>query len=74
LPGRTAHRRDHPQPDPTDRRKLLAVITDPGRAVLDDRAQTIVERLTEALAPFDKGEQLQIAAAVPLLEELADRL
>jgi DNA-binding MarR family transcriptional regulator len=61
--------------DQDDRRKVVTAITESGRATLASREQVISAQMTRALTQaFDAEERRQIAAAVPLLERLADEL
>jgi DNA-binding MarR family transcriptional regulator len=62
-------------PDPTDGRKITVTLTDAGRRAFDHRSEEVTERLARVLGEaFEPGELAQLAAALPLLERLADRL
>ncbi|MFT3886643.1 MAG: MarR family transcriptional regulator [Arachnia sp.] len=54
-----------------DRRAVLVVITDEGRAVLDERHARRAERLAELFGLLDRDDQRAILAALPALERLA---
>lgn len=62
-------------PDPVDGRKVVVTMTDAGQHAFDHRAEEVSEHLARALGQmFTPTEQGQLAAAIPLLERLADRL
>ena len=62
-------------PDPSDGRKVIVTLTDVGRHAFDHRSEEVTEHLAGVLGEvFTAQEQAQIAAALPLLERLADRL
>jgi DNA-binding MarR family transcriptional regulator len=62
-------------PDSRDRRKTIVSLTDPGRAALTIREQTVIDRMVQAVesgcTPAERG---RLAAAAPLLERLAELL
>ncbi len=60
------------RPDPGDGRRAVMSITADGQQILRDRRAQSTERLARALsAGFTPGELDELAAAVPLLERLA---
>ncbi|WP_026425221.1 MarR family winged helix-turn-helix transcriptional regulator [Actinokineospora inagensis] len=62
-------------PDPADGRRVVMTLTDAGRAVVLDRRSASVQRLARAIeAGFTAAERDRLAAALPLLDRLADRL
>ena len=63
------------RPDPADGRKVQISIAAAGRALLAAKSEEINELLRRAVADgFSSDELRKLAAAVPLLERLADRL
>jgi DNA-binding MarR family transcriptional regulator len=61
--------------DPTDGRKVIVALTAAGRRAFDHRSEEVTDHLARVLGEaFDARERSQLAAAVPLLERLADRL
>ena len=60
--------------DPADGRRKVLTLTDAGRAVLATREQQMSARLREAVDELDASEQTCLAAAIPVLERLADAL
>ncbi|MFJ9755847.1 MarR family winged helix-turn-helix transcriptional regulator [Streptomyces sp. NPDC101149] len=61
-------------PDATDRRRAIVAITEEGRAMLAERRSESVHRLSTALDEFTAQERETLAAALPLLDRLAERL
>jgi DNA-binding MarR family transcriptional regulator len=62
-------------PDPTDGRKVVVTLTDAGQHAFDHRGEEVSEHLARVLGQeFTPAERARLAAAVPLLERLADRL
>lgn len=61
-------------PDPADGRRSILAITDEGRAVLAERRSASVHRLGAVLDEFTAEERATLAAALPLLDRLAERL
>jgi DNA-binding MarR family transcriptional regulator len=62
-------------PDPTDRRRVLVVPTEAGRAVVRDRHTAAVQHLTFAMdEEFTPTERRRLADVLPLLDRLAERL
>ena len=61
-------------PDPNDGRRILLSITATGRRELNRRRTARAEQLKKGLEDFTEAELAQLAAAVPLIERLADRL
>lgn len=61
-------------PDPTDGRRLIVSIARSGREVLEGKSEVVNSALQEAASGFTASEQRQLAAAIDLLERLADRL
>ena len=62
-------------PDSRDRRKTIVSLTDPGRSAFTVREQIVIDRLVQAVASgYTAAERRRLAAAVPLLERLADLL
>ena len=62
-------------PDPTDGRKLIVTLTEAGEQAFDHRGEEVSEHLAHVLGrAFTARERARLAAAVPLLERLADRL
>lgn len=63
------------KPDPCDGRKLIVTITGAGRRALRDRSRVVSGHLARALdEELQPAEQEKLAAALPLLDRLADRL
>jgi DNA-binding MarR family transcriptional regulator len=61
--------------DPNDGRKVITTITQSGRRMLAGREHAVNEHMRRTLMDgFDVSERAQIAAVVPLLERLADKL
>ena len=58
--------------DPADGRAVLVSITPAGEAVLRERRAARAEALGARLAALDDAERATIAAAVPLLQRLAE--
>ena len=56
------------QPDPTDRRKLLIVITQDGKAVVDQFLPEVVALQTAALATLTESERRQLVELLATLE------
>lgn len=61
-------------PDATDGRRAIVAITGEGRAMLAERRSQSVHRLSAALDEFTAQERQTLAAALPLLDRLAERL
>ncbi|MFR0354954.1 MarR family winged helix-turn-helix transcriptional regulator [Streptomyces sediminimaris] len=61
-------------PDPADRRRSIVAVTDEGRAMLAERRSESVHRLGAVLEEFTAAERAALAAALPLLDRLAERL
>jgi DNA-binding MarR family transcriptional regulator len=62
-------------PDSRDRRKTIVSLTDPGRSAYTVREQPVIDRMVQAVASgYTAAERRRLAAAVPLLERLADLL
>ncbi|WP_219470685.1 MarR family winged helix-turn-helix transcriptional regulator [Nonomuraea rhizosphaerae] len=70
------HRRElvSRDPDLLDGRRVITAITDAGRAALVGREQVITERLAAAVESLTREEQERLAAALPILVRLAERL
>jgi DNA-binding MarR family transcriptional regulator len=58
--------------DPADGRAVLVSITPAGDAVLRDRRAARADALRARLATLDEAERATLAAAVPLLQRLAE--
>jgi DNA-binding MarR family transcriptional regulator len=58
--------------DPDDGRAVLVAITPAGEALLAERREGRARSLGARLAALDPGERTTLAAAVPLLEQLAE--
>lgn len=68
---RLVTRRRHP----SDGRKVIVEITDRGRRAIDERAQALTHYLERVLEDdLSAAEVARIAAVLPLLERIADRL
>jgi|ERR1700712_4053446 DNA-binding MarR family transcriptional regulator len=63
-------RRAHPD----DGRCVVMSATTAGQRILVDRRGVNTQRMARALAEFSPAEQDQMVAAIPLLEQLAERL
>ncbi|MET7477304.1 MarR family transcriptional regulator [Streptomyces sp. NPDC005648] len=61
-------------PDAADGRRSIVAVTEQGRAVLAERRSESVQRLTAVLDDFTAEERATLAAALPLLDRLAERL
>ncbi|MDH6699384.1 MarR family transcriptional regulator [Streptomyces griseoviridis] len=61
-------------PDAADGRRSIVAVTEEGRAVLAQRRSASVRRLEAVLDEFSAQDRAALAAAVPLLERLAERL
>jgi len=61
-------------PDPDDGRRKVLTLTDAGRAVLAGREERLSSRLREVVDGLDPAERECLAAAIPLLERVADDL
>jgi len=62
-------------PDPADGRRVVMSATEAGRRLLLDRRSASVQRMARALADgFSPAERRALAAVIPLLDRLADRL
>lgn len=63
------------RPDPDDGRRAVITVTEAGRTVVTDRRSASVRRLAAALGEdFTPAERRELAAALPLLDRLAERL
>jgi DNA-binding MarR family transcriptional regulator len=62
------------RPDPADGRRAIVSLTDLGTAVRRDRRTESARRLEEGLATLDEPELRRLAAALPLLERVAEAL
>lgn len=60
--------------DPEDARAVLLALTDRGRAAIEDLRRDNVAQLALDLAALEPDERRVLAAAVPLLRALSDRL
>ncbi|MFC4502730.1 MULTISPECIES: MarR family winged helix-turn-helix transcriptional regulator [Streptomyces] len=61
-------------PDATDGRRSIMEITEEGREMLAERRSESVRLLGAVLEEFTAEERATLAAAVPLLDRLAERL
>ncbi|MEU8589215.1 MarR family transcriptional regulator [Streptomyces sp. NPDC048664] len=61
-------------PDAADGRRSIVAITDEGRTMLAERRSESVHRLAAVLDGFSAPERDALAAALPLLDRLAERL
>lgn len=61
-------------PDTADGRRIIVAITEEGRAMLAERRSESVHRLSAVLDEFTEQERETLAAALPLLDRLAERL
>ncbi|MFJ2719930.1 MarR family winged helix-turn-helix transcriptional regulator [Streptomyces sp. NPDC087437] len=61
-------------PHAVDRRRSVVAVTAAGRDMLAARRTESVRRLADAIAEFTPREQRTLAAALPLLDRLAERL
>ncbi|MGW1559977.1 MarR family winged helix-turn-helix transcriptional regulator [Streptomyces sp. NPDC002144] len=61
-------------PDARDGRRSIVAVTDEGRAMLAERRSESVDRLGAVLEGFSAEERATLAAALPLLGRLAERL
>ncbi|MET9906951.1 MarR family transcriptional regulator [Streptomyces sp. NPDC006476] len=61
-------------PNATDGRRSIVAVTDEGRAMLAERRSESVDRLGAVLEGFSAEERATLAAALPLLDRLAERL
>ncbi|HEX4725492.1 MAG TPA: MarR family transcriptional regulator [Pseudonocardiaceae bacterium] len=62
-------------PDPADGRRIVLSLTDAGRQVLRDKRSARTELLAHALSTgFTKAELVQLMAAAPLIERLAQHI
>ncbi|MFF0860150.1 MarR family winged helix-turn-helix transcriptional regulator [Nonomuraea sp. NPDC003560] len=62
------------EPDPADRRRVITAITGSGRAALVSREEVITARLAAAVDSLTPDERERLAAALPVLADLAERL
>jgi DNA-binding MarR family transcriptional regulator len=60
------------RPDPHDGRAVLVHLTPAGRKVVTDRREDRVGRLAPLLDLLDPGERAALAAALPVLERIAE--
>ncbi|MEU6789458.1 MarR family transcriptional regulator [Nonomuraea angiospora] len=60
--------------DPADGRRVITGITEAGKAALVGREQLITERLAAAVDSLTPEERERLAAALPVLVVLAERL
>jgi DNA-binding MarR family transcriptional regulator len=61
-------------PDPDDGRRKVLTLTDAGRAVIAGREERMSSRLREVVDGLDPAGRECLAAAIPLLERMADEL
>ncbi|MFB7107857.1 MarR family winged helix-turn-helix transcriptional regulator [Streptomyces sp. NPDC056190] len=61
-------------PHAVDRRRFVVAVTAAGRDMLAARRTESVRRLADVIAEFTPREQRTLAAALPLLDRLAERL
>lgn len=61
-------------PDAADGRRSIVAVTEEGRSVLAHRRSASVRRLDAVLGEFSERDRAVLAAAVPLLDRLAERL
>jgi DNA-binding MarR family transcriptional regulator len=61
-------------PDPADGRRVITAITDAGRGALNSREQVVTERLAAVVDSLTEEERARLAAALPILVVLAERL
>jgi DNA-binding MarR family transcriptional regulator len=62
-------------PDPSDGRKVIVAITEQGQLAFGERAQALTAYLERVLeTDLTADERKQIAAVLPLLERVADKL
>lgn len=67
LVGRSKH--------PVDGRRAIVAISDAGRQALNQRDSALLERIHEVLRDhLDEHDRTQLAAAIPLLEKVAEKL
>ncbi|MGW1208303.1 MarR family winged helix-turn-helix transcriptional regulator [Streptomyces sp. NPDC002499] len=64
----------HRSPDPADGRRSIVAVTEEGRSMLDERRSESINRLSTVLDEFSAEERATLAAALPLLDLLAERL
>ncbi|MFJ4787742.1 MarR family winged helix-turn-helix transcriptional regulator [Streptomyces sp. NPDC088794] len=64
----------HRSPDPADGRRSIVAVTEEGRSMLDERRSESINRLSTVLDEFSTEERATLAAALPLLDLLAERL
>jgi DNA-binding MarR family transcriptional regulator len=63
-------RRAHPD----DGRRVVMSVTRAGQRIVVDRRDLNTQRMARALAEFSPAEQHRLVAAIPLFEQLAERL
>ncbi|MEU0968366.1 MarR family transcriptional regulator [Streptomyces sp. NPDC005917] len=61
-------------PDAADGRRSIVAITEYGRAMLAERRSESIQRLAAVLDECSPEERARLAAALPLLDRLAERL
>ncbi|KPI08738.1 transcriptional regulator, MarR family [Actinobacteria bacterium OK074] len=61
-------------PDAVDGRRAILAITDDGRNILVERRSESVQHLMDVLDEFTPDERRTLAAALPLLERMVERL
>ncbi|MEU6142730.1 MarR family transcriptional regulator [Streptomyces sp. NPDC047081] len=61
-------------PDAADGRRSIVEVTEQGRAMLAERRSESVQRLAAVLDEFTDRERATLAAALPLLDRMAERL
>ncbi|MEU2339556.1 MarR family transcriptional regulator [Streptomyces sp. NPDC013172] len=61
-------------PDATDGRRSIVAVTEDGRAVLAERRSESVQRLATVIDELSAAERAALAAALPVLGRLAERL
>ncbi|SCG53189.1 MarR family winged helix-turn-helix transcriptional regulator [Micromonospora humi] len=62
------------RPDPDDGRRVLVEVTEAGHAALGAREQAMGDRLAHVVAGLTEADRTRLAAAIPLLEKVADEL
>ncbi|MEU3518043.1 MarR family transcriptional regulator [Streptomyces sp. NPDC006654] len=61
-------------PDAADGRRSIVAVTEDGRAVLAERRSESVQRLATVIDELSAAERAALAAALPVLGRLAERL
>jgi DNA-binding MarR family transcriptional regulator len=63
------------RPDPADGRRSVMSVTETGLAALNDKRNARIAQLARALAAgFTPAERVQLMAALPLIERLAENI